>query len=257
MQPTYEREYHRLEERHWWFQGRRDAILRLVRRLQIPRTAAVLELGCSGGPLLLELRERGFIDLTGIDISRKAIGLCRERGLARVSVMDAGRLAFPDACFDLLIASDVLEHIEDDAAALRDWTRVLRPGGMAIVFVPAYRWLWSHHDESNRHYRRYTLGELCRRIEASGLQVASRSYWNFALLPPIALYRGLERVRRGPSAEPPSQLRDGSRLVNRLLATLLRTENRLLSRLHYPWGVSAMAIAAKPAGLPPPTQPKA
>ena len=247
MNRHYEVIYHQLEEQHWWFAGRRDMTFRLVQQLALPPDAAILEVGCSGGPLLLALRTAGFRRLMGIDISADSIALAQARGLSNVAVMDGAHLTFPDQSFDLLIASDVLEHIEDEAQALREWRRVLRPGGRLIVFVPAYRQLWSAHDVANHHFRRYSRATLRQALRRSGWRVNRLSYWNFTLFFPAYLVRtGQRRLRGGrPLAAASGDLHGLPRPLNQLLIWLLRGENVWLRRLNFPVGVSVFALAQR------------
>ncbi|HEX9047177.1 MAG TPA: class I SAM-dependent methyltransferase, partial [Verrucomicrobiae bacterium] len=141
MNKDYEKIYHEVEAAHWWFVARRDLVKELVCRAAPNRAAAILEIGCSGGPLLRQLRESGYANLTGIDISAEAIALCQERQLGRVAVMDAQQPDFPPESFDVITASDVLEHLADAPRALAAWQALLRPGGAAIIFVPAFQFL--------------------------------------------------------------------------------------------------------------------
>lgn len=247
MNLTYEQKYHQLEEAHWWFAGRRDAIRKLIRSLRLPVTADVLEIGCSGGPLQQILLNDGYTQLTGIDISENAIALAHSRGLANVSVMDGASLSFADNSFDLLLASDVLEHIEDEAQAVREWCRVLRPGGRMIVFVPAFQMLWTRHDEVNHHFRRYTDAHLRRVLQQAGLQLERSSYWNTTLFFPITAIRLLQRLI-APAPSNTSYTGDLKQLppwINKALSQLLKTENTILQRLPLPVGVSVFAIARK------------
>ncbi|MBI5387063.1 MAG: methyltransferase domain-containing protein [Verrucomicrobia bacterium] len=213
------------------------------------RVSRVLEIGSSGGLLIRQLQADGYRHITGIDISPEAVRLCREHGLTDVHLMDAQRPEFPDDTFDLLIASDVLEHLADESGAVREWHRILKPDGVLIVFVPAFRLLWSEHDEANRHCRRYRLSELNQCLAAQGFHVERRGYWNCLLFPPVALVRLLRRVlpisRRtaaiGDFFPPP-------RLLNDALSALLRLENRFHEKgCGLPFGVSAMAVVRKPA----------
>jgi len=248
MDSQYEIVYHQLEEQHWWFKGRRDMTFRLVQQLNLPPEAAILEVGCSGGPLLLALRAVGFQQLTGIDISEKGIALAKTRGLTNVSVMDGARLDFPDQSFDLLIASDVLEHIQDEQQALREWSRVLRPGGCAIIFVPAYQQLWSQHDVANHHFRRYTKATLRHALIQQNLQVNRLSYWNLSLFFPTYFVRISQRLIRGQrplSSTGTGDLHYLPRFLNHFLVRLLQSENALLGRLNFPVGVSVFALAQK------------
>ncbi|MFC7666772.1 class I SAM-dependent methyltransferase [Hymenobacter humi] len=120
------------------------------------------------------LRAAGYTDLTGIDVSAPAIELAVARGVPNVSVMDGAALEFATARFDVVIASDVLEHIEDEAKALSEWNRVLKPGGQLLVFVPAHAYLWSEHDVVNHHFRRYSRQGLVAALARAGLRVRRR-----------------------------------------------------------------------------------
>lgn len=248
MDLSYEQKYHQLEEEHWWFAGRRDAVRKLIRSLRIPTTAEVLEIGCSGGPLQQILVADGYTRLTGIDISEKAIALAHTRGLANVSVMDGAQLLFADNSFDLLLASDVLEHIENEEQAVREWYRVLRPGGRMIVFVPAFQMLWTHHDEVNHHFRRYTSAHLRRVLLQAGLQLERVSYWNSTLFFPTTAIRLLQRLMVSSRSDIPytGDLKQVPSWLNKALGQLLSTENTILQHLPLPVGVSVFAIARKP-----------
>lgn len=252
MDLTYEAKYHQLEEQHWWFASRRDAVYDLIQALKLPKTAAILEIGCSGGPLMQRLRAHGYTDITGIDVSEPAIELAQARGVPHVSVMDGAALKFADARFDLVIASDVLEHIEEEGQALREWKRVLRPGGQLLVFVPAHDYLWSEHDVVNHHFRRYSRRNLVGALTKAGLQVQRSSFWNAAVFLPTASWRLLRRQLAGQRATtattPSSATGDLHHLaapLNKLLLGWVRVENALLRYVNLPIGVSVFALAKK------------
>ena len=252
MDLTYEAKYHQLEEQHWWFASRRDAVYDLIRSLNLPTTTAILEIGCSGGPLMQRLRAAGFDDLTGIDVSAPAIELAQARGVPHVAVMDGAALKFADGRFDLVIASDVLEHIEDEAKALREWTRVLKPGGQLLVFVPAHQYLWSEHDVVNHHFRRYSRQGLVAALERAGLRTLRSSFWNAAMYFPTAALRLGKRLLSGPVSprKKPGATGDLHHFggpANRVLLHWVKAENRLLRHLNLPLGVSVFALARKPA----------
>ena len=252
MDLTYEAKYHQLEERHWWFAGRRDVVYDLIQRLQLSPTAAILEIGCSGGPLMQRLRAAGYADLTGIDVSAPAIELAQARGVPNVSVMDGAALEFADTRFDLVIASDVLEHIENEAKALSEWTRVLKPGGQMLVFVPAHSYLWSEHDVVNHHFRRYSRAGLVAALIRAGLRPSRSSFWNAAMYFPTAALRLGRRLVSGPvsSEKKPGATGDLHHFAGPANAALLgwvKAENRLLRHVDLPLGVSVFALAQKPA----------
>jgi SAM-dependent methyltransferase len=234
------------EERHWWFLGRREIVLSLVDSFARSRgRPAILDIGCGAGGTLRELEDRGFA--VGVDISHRAIDFCRRRGCRRLVRGGDGDLPFASASFDLVIALDLIEHIDDDRAALAEYRRLLKTGGMLLLTVPAYRWLWSWHDTVNRHRRRYTFGSLRKVITAAGLIPGRISYFCFFLFPLVALFRILEKIlaraigyRREDLAfrVPPGP-------VNRLLAAIFASERRRLARSGFPFGSSLLALARR------------
>ena len=247
MRRDFERTYHAVEEDHWWFVARREMILSLVRTIASKQeNFRILEIGCSGGPLLELLSSKGYFQTYGIDISDRAIQRCRERGLKNVLEMNGVRTSFADETFDLIIASDVLEHIRDDNGAVGEWRRILKRGGSLICFVPAFKILWSKHDEDNEHYRRYTRKSLEHIFRRNNFTILRTSYWDVALFFPVLLYRFLQRVvaRMGL---PNAQLRESHRFVNAFLTNLLRIENSLaVAGVNYPFGVSVFVVVQRP-----------
>jgi SAM-dependent methyltransferase len=251
MKKEFEDQYHAVEAKHWWFRGRREVVSDLVVQTNSDRSCRVLEVGCSAGLLLDELRVLGYGNLTGVDISGEAIELCRARGLSDTHVMDAQRLQFADAAYDLVVASDVLEHLPNAEQAIKEWSRVLRPGGKLIVFVPAFMFLWSEHDEANKHFMRYSRSGLTQLLAGNGFVVERSSYWNSLLLFPISVVRLLRRhLSIFPASESRGDLRLPAGWLNRSLLTLLYWENRgLRSGLNWPLGVSVMSICTKAIGM--------
>ena len=245
MKIDFEKKYHLLEEKHWWFVGRREIILKLIKKNFLGRQdIKILEIGCSGGPLLNLLISQGYSHVVGIDNSKEAIRRCKERGFKKVFLMDGAEPNFNSEQFDVIIASDVLEHIQNDKRAVKRWEGILRKGGIVICFVPALRALWSKHDEDNKHYRRYTKKYLASLFKENGHNIIRLSYWNVALFLPILFYRFLMRSLVNKSSS--SQLRNGNNFLNILLIQLLRIENALLSiGINYPIGVSVFVIAQK------------
>jgi SAM-dependent methyltransferase len=249
MNPDYEAKYHALENEHWWFRARREAVLALVLQLCPERSTRVLEIGCSSGVMIRRLQAAGYGSVLGIDISPEAIAECHRQGTKEARVMDARRLDFPNDSFDLITASDVLEHLADDAGALRDWSRVLRPGGVLVVFVPAFPGLWSAHDVANYHFRRYRLPELKSKAAAAGFVSERESYWNACLFLPIAVVRAFKRIfpKRDERGVSDSDLFPPMAPLNWSLFKILSGENAAFRHgLNFPFGVSAMIVARKP-----------
>jgi SAM-dependent methyltransferase len=243
MKKSYEEKYHELEDSHWWFLGRRDIIQQLVKPL--PSDVRILEIGCSTGILIQELKSLGFSNVWGIDISEQAIVGATARGISQVSVGDAAATSFPDESFDVIISSDVLEHITDDAAAVREWERILKPNGLLIIFVPAHQFLWTSHDDDNLHKRRYYRRELIGVVQKSGLTLERVSYWNFLLFFPISAIRFLINLR-GKRRATGNQLQIPPSVINHGLKYLLHVENTYIAAGYsLPIGVSLFCIARK------------
>src|SRR3990170_5193646 len=151
--------YHREEDSWWWGVGRRTLIASLWKRYGNGNgRPSFLEIGCGAGGLLKELSTVGTA--YGLDVEAEAMKYCRERGLDALCLGDAAALPYRDNSFDAVVCVDVLEHLDDDGAALADIFRVCKPGGRLLATVPAFQFLWSRRDEQLHHKRRYTLGEI-------------------------------------------------------------------------------------------------
>jgi len=252
VETAYQDLYFQLEETHWWFQARTHFILCLLRRLKVPASAAILDVGCSAGLLMRRLHRDGYTNVTGLDLSEEAVRRCHAVGLSNTAVMDATRPQYADQSFDLLIASDVLEHIADETTALANWLRILRPGGRLLVCVPAFMFLWSDHDVVNYHRRRYTRNMLGAALNTAGFVLDRASYWNFSLFLPVTTVRLMQRALVRPKSQKSGQLRPVASLVNAALYTLLRVENHLLANFcPFPFGLSSFAIARRGTGEAP------
>ena len=214
----------------------------------IDRNARILDIGCASGATMRFLETKGFKNLYGIDISEQAITYCKGLGIKNVFVMDGARLSFRDVLFDVVIASDVLEHIKDEGQALLEWSRVLKPGGVLIVFVPAFHYLWSMHDEINHHYRRYSKSTLIDVLRAVNFMVLRASYWNCSLFMPTLILRLIQRFVLGRkdykgAAEEFYRL---NLFLNTMLRKLILVENSIVRAFSFPFGVSVFVVAKKP-----------
>jgi SAM-dependent methyltransferase len=231
------------EETQWWYAGMRAISMALLAPAlpPLPESARILDAGCGTGNNLRHLARHGRA--VGVDLSDDALRFCRSRGVAAAK---AGLLAlpFPDASFDCVTSFDVLYHrwVRDDRAAVAEMARVLRPGGVLLVRVPALRALWGAHDEAVLSRHRYTRGEVKALLEGAGLEVVRAVYGNSLLFPLVAARRTLDRLtgRHGSDVSfLPAPLEWAFRAV-------LGLEARLVRRVSFPVGASVFALARRP-----------
>jgi len=156
--------------------------------------------------------------------------------------MDAENITISNT-FDIIIASDCLEHIKNDENAIKNWHKLLKPKGTLYVFVPAFNFLWSNHDVVNMHFRRYTKKKLIRVLNNSSFKITKASYWNFILFFPILITRLLNKL---PFI---NKKNDGElkkfKLFNTFFLNIINTENKVLRYVNFPFGVSTFCIAKK------------
>jgi SAM-dependent methyltransferase len=240
MEDSYESDTLAVEDRHWWYRGRRRIVLDVVRSLPLPSRPRILDAGCGSGRNLVELS--GFGTVVGLEPSPRGAEVARARGVGEVVVAGIGAMPFEDSSFDLITCLDVLEHIEDDLGALRELRRVARPGGILLITAPAYPRLWSSHDELNRHCRRYTRRVLLDRAVEAGWRPLRTTHFNALLLPVAAAWRLADRARPG-QAPPTSELVRTPASLNWLLEQPLRAEAALLrTGRRIPAGLSLVGI---------------
>jgi SAM-dependent methyltransferase len=245
MDEAEQRRLEQMEQEYWWHVGRRYLVERtLVQRFGDGQGLRICDVGCGTGRNL-ELLAR-FGEVVGVEPPGAGLESCRARGLGPEVVAEGSALALPfeDASFDLLTAFDVLEHIDDDHAALREFHRVLRPNGYLLVTVPAYRFLWSVHDESLGHRRRYMASELHGKLNTSGFVVVKRSYSVSFALPGIVGFRIAQGLLPTLSERGASYVAVPA-VVNRLLAHTIRLEARITDLVDLPMGTSIFAFSRK------------
>jgi len=232
-----------VEETHWWYVGRRRIIHTLVEKicasLNTPNPR-ILDVGCGTGANLKMLATHGRAE--GVDISTQAVEFCRERGLDSVKLGAAEQLPYDDDSFDLVTALDVIEHLDDDVAGLREMRRVLRPDGYLLIFVPAFMFLWGVQDDVSNHRRRYTLPGLLRAVEAAGFRVEWSSYANAGFFLPVLAVRSVMRWFR---LRADTEYGINIPMMNGPFGSLFAAERFILKHGRLPFGVSAVCIARR------------
>ena len=229
-----------LDERHWWYRARREIIAELIRReAQLPANAEILELGCGTGHNLAMLSGFGHVD--GLELDDQARALSEKRLGRKVMSSPLPELAeVADRHYDLIGAFDVIEHIDDDSAAIASIAAKLKPGGTFVITVPAHQWMWSAHDVVNHHKRRYSRKSLRALISGSPLKLKRLGYFNSLLFPLAVAERAASKLRGRESADvklPPA-------LLNMALEKVFAAERYLVGRLPLPPGLSLFALAS-------------
>jgi SAM-dependent methyltransferase len=242
MKPEEHARLATLEREYWWHVGRRH-IVRAVLRKAVGNHAAhtLVDVGCGSGGNLELLAEFGTV--IAMDDAPAALSLVRETGHARVVCGSAIHLPFDAGSLDVIALLDVLEHIEDDKTVLAECHRVLKPGAVLLMTVPAYQWLWSGHDEALGHKRRYRRSKLAALVAGAGFETRTISYAVSVLFPLIAGFRVLERVmsKRQQTSYvmvPP--------WLNALFASFMRAEAKAItSGVRLPFGTSIILAGVK------------
>jgi SAM-dependent methyltransferase len=240
----HEHEYeamYRIEDFYWWYVARRSLIERIITdELGERADARLLDVGSGTGANLAAFTRH--VRAVGVDMSTEALAFCKLRGVPSVARSRVEQLPFPDGTFDVVTALDVLEHTDDDLEVLAELRRICRPGGLVVITVPAYGFLWSEHDEALKHRRRYTRHELRNKLTLTDFSVQRASYFITALFFPILglrIYQGI--VKR--STHPQTSLRVLPGWMNRALVHLLGLEHLVFRHINLPFGVSLVALA--------------
>ena len=272
----------KVEGSHWWFVGRRAILETFLRKIvedmiSAPRrldrrrlageppvnsniseaarelraghpqdsrrdasiTLRILDVGCGTGANLEMLSQFGNAE--GVDVSDDALEFCKRKGLTAQKGL-AEQLPFVDESFDITTALDVVEHLDDDVAGLKEMFRVTKKGGHSLIFVPAFMWLWGVQDDISHHRIRYTKKQIIERVERAGFTVERATYANFTFFTPILAGRTLMRVT---GIKPESENNVNVSALNGFFGKLFSSERFWLKNFDFPFGVSIVLTASK------------
>jgi SAM-dependent methyltransferase len=238
---TYDIEWN-LEGFHWWFVGRRKLLEFLLSSVGIQKDSLVIDIGCGVGSNLRHFRSM-CSRLIGIDSEIYSLSLAKKR-LSAVPLVngDLTNLPFKASSIDLIIATDILEHLDEDKKGIKEIHRTLKWEGKAIFTVPAFEFLWGIQDIVGMHKRRYSKKELIRKVEMEGFKVLRSSYFNFFLFPPILIMRRMIHLL-GLKVKSENEI--NSPFMNFFLRTIFSIEPHLLQYFSFPFGVSIFCVAKK------------
>lgn len=236
-------EMYNMEATHWWFEARRRIILYLLDRYlyQTGGKTRICDMGCGCGATLKALQAK--YDAFGMDSSNKAIEFCFRRGIKVEQGFLPDNIPFQNAGFDAILLLDVLEHLEKDKESIMTCSKLLRPGGIMLCTVPAWRFLWTKRDNFHGHKRRYTKMNFAKLLAVSGIRIELVSYYSSFLFPLIAAVRVSSRLlgkdKYGPDISLPPKI------FNKCLGGVFAFERYLVPLEFLPIGSSLIAVCRK------------
>jgi SAM-dependent methyltransferase len=247
-----------VEGSHWWFVGRRAILETFLQqivngfesRLQAASSSGpakagthnalrILDVGCGTGANLEMLSQFGQSE--GVDVSDDALAFCARKGL-KVQKGLAEKLPFADETFELTTALDVVEHLDDDIAGLKEMHRVTKSGGYSLIFVPAFMWLWGVQDDVSNHRIRYTKRQIVERLQKAGYKIERATYANWTFFAPILAGRTLMKIT---GIKPESENNVNVSALNGIFGKLFASERVWLRNFNFPFGVSIVITAKK------------
>lgn len=234
----------RVEDSHWWFVGRRRILQSFLEQIHSKLETQnsplkILDVGCGTGANLEMLEKFGAAE--GVDVAKEALEFCRAKGLKAHQGL-AENLPFADESFDLVTALDVVEHLDDDVDGLREMRRVLKKNGRALVFVPAFMWLWGVQDDVSHHRIRYTKKQIVERLRKAGFDIERATYANLTFFAPIFAGRTLMKLT---GIKPESENNVNVSALNGVFGKIFGAERFWLKNFNFPFGVSIVVVAKK------------
>lgn len=236
------------ETSYWWFRGLHEILSQTLSNLGLRSDAELLDAGCGTGQNLVNLSHNNCSEVYGFDVSVHAASFWPQRGLKKVCVSSINDIPFKDNAFDAVVSVDVLEcEAVDETQAYSEMWRVLKPGGILTLVVPAYEWLFSEeHHKAVGANRRYSKKKVVDLLNRKPVQLIRLSHLFAGVFPLVVAYRILQPYWKRENANTPrSEIKPLPKIVNEALYSVMKAERLLLRRFDLPFGSSILAVARK------------
>lgn len=230
-----------IESKHWWFIVRRNLLKFYIKKFNLHSHAKIIDIGCATGSNLRLLKDMGFKNYLGLDNNILSKKFIESKNLGEVIIGDICNNNFDDKTFDLIIATDVLEHINDDNFALKEMRRILKDNGKIIITVPCFQSLWSIHDELVMHKRRYLKAELNAKILNNNFEIVESYYFNFLLFIPIYLHHKITKILKIKQV---SNVELNNGFLNIIFKFIFNLDIKIARFLNPRFGVSCITICS-------------
>ncbi len=247
MRPQEHRTIYALEENYWWFKAKRHLLTKTVKNVvkNLKGDVRLLDGGCGTGVSLVELNR--IVPSVGIEKFQEGLKLCKKRNLKNLISAELQELPFKNESFDVVLAMDALDHVDNDVAVLKEMNRIAKEQGYLLIHVPAFMFLWSDHDVAVDHKRRYTIKELSIKLKEADFEIKHINY-RLCLFFPLGFIKLIYiwlRKTIAKKKEPQACRPKVGRLINALLYTIVKCEDALLNFIRLPFGLSVFCIAQK------------
>ena len=232
----------KVESFHWWFVVRRKLLKSILSSIDVPINCLTLDIGCGTGSNLKILGSAGLHKVVGLDRSFYALSLAKKKVNLSLVSGDINSLPIRSNSIGLIIAMDILEHLDNDANGIKESYRVLNKGGILLLTAPAFKALWGTQDVVTGHKRRYSRNEIMDKLREENFNILKSSYFNFFLFFPILITR---RIIRLMGVKIKSENEINSPLINYFLKIIFSLEIYILKYFPFPFGVSVFCLAQK------------
>ncbi len=234
--------YETLPEKLWWIKSRNNLIKRLLKKHLKNKKARILDLGCGTGFNFPAIKK--FDTCYGLDISKSALEQAKKYDYKKLYEGDALKTPFKENVFDAVLCMDLVEHLEEDVELLKEVKRTLKPNGICLFTVPAYKFLWSKDDELAHHVRRYTKKQIKQKIKKAGFKIKLLSYRYFFLFLPTLMLFTYQKLKKNAKNSLDYGPKKG--LMNKIMYSIGSFENYLLSKkIKFPFGAGIIGIIQK------------